>query len=58
MLILIYGDSEMGMQGVKKMEKCLMWVLIILAAIWGTLFSYNYYLGLQNPTPNQNIPIV
>ena len=58
MLILIYGDSEMGMQGVKKMEKCLMWVLIILAVIWGTLFSYNYYLGLQNLTPNQNIPIV
>jgi len=48
----------MGMQGVKKMEKCLIWVLIILALIWGTLFSYNYYLGLQNSTPDQNIPIV
>jgi hypothetical protein len=46
MLILIYGDSEMGMQGVKKMEKCLMWVLGILALIWLSLFSYNYYLGL------------
>jgi len=46
------------MQGIKKMEKCLMWVLGILAAIWLCLFSYNYYISFQTPTSNEKISIV
>ena len=48
----------MGMQGIKKMEKSMMWVLGILAAIWLFLFSYNYYLGLQTPSSTENISII
>jgi hypothetical protein len=44
-LLLIYADSEVGMQGIKKMERCLIWVLGILATIWVVLFGLNYFLG-------------
>ena len=44
-LILIYADSELGMEGIKKMERCLMWILGILATIWIVLFGLNYFLG-------------
>lgn len=33
------------MGGIKKMEKCLAWVLAILAIIWVVLFGLNYYWG-------------
>lgn len=33
------------MEGIKKMERCLMWILGILALIWGILFGYNYLAG-------------
>ena len=41
----IYADEEIGLGGIKKMEKCLAWVLAILATIWVVLFGLNYYWG-------------
>lgn len=57
-MILIYADSELGMQGIKKMERCLMWILGILATIWIILFGLNYFLNWQigTPTPDDQIP--
>jgi hypothetical protein len=46
------------MQGIKKMERCLMWILGILATIWIILFGLNYFLNWQigTPTPGDQIP--
>ncbi len=42
-LILIYADGDVGMKGIKKLEKVMMWIVAILAIIWAVLFSLNYY---------------
>ena len=34
------------MNGVRKLEKCLLWVLGILAAIWAVLFGLSYFMGI------------
>ena len=34
------------MNGIKKLEKCLLWVLGILAAIWAVLFGLSYFMGI------------
>ena len=47
-LMLIYADSELGLGGFKKMEKCLMCVLIVLVVIWIIVFGINYYMGWQS----------
>lgn len=44
-LTLVYSDNQLGMHGIKRMEKWLIRFLVVLAVIWLTLFGYNYYLG-------------
>ena len=55
-LLLIYADSEVGMQGLKKMEKCMMWVLGILATIWIVLYGTSYYMSWQLESAGQTQP--
>lgn len=43
-LVLVYGNGEMGMEGLQKMEKCMLIFLVIVGTIWLVLFGYNYYL--------------
>ena len=43
-LVLVYGNGEMGMEGLQKMEKCMLTLLVIVGTIWLVLFGYNYYL--------------
>ena len=39
------------MDGIKKMEKCLIWVLGILALIWAILFGGSYFMGWTGDGP-------
>lgn len=50
-LLLIYADEGLGMGGIKKMEKCLLWVLAILASIWAVLFAISYFSGVPTDLP-------
>jgi cell division protein YceG involved in septum cleavage len=43
-LILIYGNGEMGLEGLKKMEKCMIILLIVIAGIWVALYAYKYFM--------------
>jgi hypothetical protein len=60
-LILIYADEDLGLGGIKKLEKCMMWILIVLGLIWAVLFGLQYYaqwtLGEQ-PTPAEMSPSI
>lgn len=42
-LLLIYADEDLGLGGIKKMEKCMIWVLVVLGLIWAVLFGLQYY---------------
>ena len=40
---MIYGNGEMGMEGLQKMEKCMITLLIIAGLVWIFLFGYRYF---------------
>ena len=47
-LTLIYGDKNIGLGGINNMEKWLIRIVILLAAVWLFLYAYPLYLVYQH----------
>ena len=46
-LTLIYGDKNIGMGGVNKMEKWLIRIMVFLLTIWFLVMAYPLYIAYQ-----------
>ena len=45
-LLLLYTDQPLGMSGMRKMEKCLIIVLVLVGIVWLGLQGMQYYYGI------------
>lgn len=44
-LTLVYGDKTIGMEGINRMEKWLIRIMVFLILIWVFLYGYPMYLA-------------